>query len=265
LAAACGGSSNSSGDGAAGGAAPDPRFKWVGAYSSYTTGVQYVGGNGVDFTSTMDVYSPAAVGSGGEALVFDFAPPATLAFTSAFSEAAGSAQAAAMGEVATSLAFTSSDYVLTAQSANATTTAQFSYGGSAGDLASDVAMASANGYVTTAIAFDGTERVLAAYADSTAAATYDTVAQTGDVTEIATLTSSIAGSGYAITAFGQVDATTFGVVGTREGSAATHDATTVTLSVGGNDSALTDAQMQGYAVVGGYFSDPLTAVFVLER
>ncbi len=263
LAAACGGGSSSSGDGTA---APDPRFKWVGAYSSYATGVQYVGGNGVDFMSTMDVYSPAAVGSGGEALVFDFTPPATLAFTSAFNEAAGSAQAAAMGEVATSLAFTSSDYVLTAQAANATTTAQFSNGGSAGDLASAVAMASANGYVTTAIAFDGTQRVMAAYADSSAAATYDTTAQTGDVTAIATMATSIAGSGYVITAFGQVDGSIVGVVGTREaGWTATHDAMTVSLSVGGSDSALAAAQTQGYAVVGGYFSDPLTAVFVLER
>jgi hypothetical protein len=245
--------------------APDPRFKWVGAYSSYTTGVQYVGGNGVDFTSAMDVYSPAAVGSGGEALVFDFTPQTGLAFTSAFSEAAGSAQTAAMGEVATSLAFTSSDYVLTAQSANATTTAQFSTGGSAGDLASDVAMASANGYVTTAIAFDGTQRVMAAYADSSVTATYETTAQTGDVTQIATMTNAIAGSGYVISAFGEVDGSNFGVVGTREpGWTATHDAMTVSLAVGGGDSTLAAAQMQGYVVVGGYFSDPLTAVFVLE-
>src|ERR1700735_3948852 len=121
LAAACGGSSSSSDSGASS-PAPDPRFKWVSAYSSYATGVQYVGGNGVDSTSAMDVYSPAAVGSGGEALVFDFTPQAGVAFTSAFTEAAGSAQTAAMGEVATSLAFTSTDYVLTAQSANATTT-----------------------------------------------------------------------------------------------------------------------------------------------
>jgi hypothetical protein len=264
VAAACGGGSGTSSDGASGAPAPDPRFKWVSAYSSYATGVQYVGGNGVDFTSTTNVYSPAAVGSGGEVLVFDFVPQ-PLTFTSAFTQAAGSAQAAAMGEVATSLAFTSTDYVLTAQSANATTTAQFSNGGSAGDLATDVAMASANGYVTTAIAFDGTQRVLAAYADSSVTATYATTAQTGDVTEIATMASAIAGSGYVITAFGQLDATTFGVVGTIEsGWTATHDAMTVSLSVGGSDTALAAAQMQGYVVVGGYFSDPLTAVFVLE-
>ncbi|HEY1552471.1 MAG TPA: hypothetical protein VGG28_31805 [Kofleriaceae bacterium] len=266
LAAACGGGSSGSSDGGSGSAAPDPRFKWVGAYSSYATGVQYVGGNGVDFTSTMDVYSPAAVGSGGEALVFDFTPPPGLAFTSAFSEAAGSAQMQAMTAVATSLAFTSTDVVLTSAMPNATTTAHVANGGSAGDLAGDVATAAASGYVTTAIGFDGTQRVMASYADSSVTATYDTTAQTGDITEIATMASAIAGSAYVITAFGQVDGSNFGMVGAREsGWTATHDAMTVSLAVGGSDGALADAQMQGYVVVGGYFSDPLTAVFVLER
>jgi hypothetical protein len=245
--------------------APDPRFKWVGAYSSFTTGAQYVGGDGVTLSSTASVYSPAAVGSGDEALTFAFTPPTSLSFTSAFGETSGTLAVAA-GMVATSLAFTSSDYVLTTQSANSTTTPTTMSGGSAADLASAVSTAAASGAVTTALGFDGTDRVMLAYADSSVTATYDTTVQTGDITTIGTMATAIAGSGYVITALGQIDGSNFAVVGTREtGSAATHDAMTVTIAAGGADSALAGAQMQGYAVVGGYFSDPLTAMFVLER
>ncbi|HEY1815206.1 MAG TPA: hypothetical protein VGG74_22820 [Kofleriaceae bacterium] len=266
--AACGGGSNSSTDSAAMGTpAPDPRFKWVGAFPSYTTSTELVGGTGVGFGSTTSVFGPAAIGSGGEAVVFDYAPATAVGpFSSGFEEITGTPSALAGSAVATSFGFTGNEVVYTWQGMNATTTMQMYSGGSAGDLMGSVQTAAATGDVTTALAFDGSERVMFAYADSSLSDTYDTTAQTGDVTTIGTMAQAVASGGYVITALGQIDGSNYGVVGTKiTGSAATHDAMVITIAAGGDTTPLATAQMQGYAIVGAYFTDPLTGMFVLER
>jgi hypothetical protein len=266
LAAACGGSSSSS-DGGAGTPAPDPRFKWVGAYSSYTLGAQYVGGNNITLGSTTTVYAPAAVGSGGEALSFSFMPPAALTFMSAYGETGAMLDIAGSDQVVTSLAYTDGYHVVTSQSASATMMSMATTAASATNLVEVVENLGQMNAVTTAIAFDGSTIQVLAYVDSRGSNTYAATVMTCDVTTVGSMTTSLAGDGYVITALGPIDGgSLFGVVGTSIGGSATpHSAMSVTYAVGGDSSALAAAETQGYAVVGGYFSDPLTAVFVLER
>jgi hypothetical protein len=265
--AACGGGSKSSTDSALGPPAPDPRFKWVGAFASYTTATELVGGTGVGFASTTDIFGPAAVGSGGEAAVFEYAPTTPVGpFSSGFEQITGTPSTLAGSAVATSFGFTGDEVVYTWQAMNATTTMQMYSGGGAGNLADAVQTAAATGNVTTALAFDGSELVMFAYADSSLTDTYDTTAETGDVTTIGAMAQAVASGGYVITALGQIDGSNYGVVGTKvTGSAPTHDAMVLSIAAGGSTTALAAAQMQGYAIVGAYFTDPLTAMFVVER
>jgi hypothetical protein len=247
-------------------AAPDPRFKWVGAFPSYATGTEYIGGDNLGFSSMTHVFGPAAVGSGGEAVVFEFAPttPVEL-FSSGFGQDGGSELDFEKG-VMTSACYTGFELSYTWQAANATTMLQIDTGGSAGDLVQAVQAAAASGFVTTALALAGPDWELIEYADSSTSDTYDTTVQTGDITTIAAMAQSVAGSGYVITALGQIDGSNYGVVGTKiVGSAASHDVMVVQVVAAGSTTAIGDAQAQGYAFVGAYFTDPVTAMFVLEH
>jgi hypothetical protein len=262
---ACSGGSSPPADGALP-AAPDPRFKWVGAFPSYSTGTEFVGGDNLGFSSNTQLFGPAAVGSGGEAVGFDYAPTTPVAlFSSGFAQDGGSELDFEKG-VMTSACYTGFELSYTWQAANATTMLQIDTGGSAGDLVQAVQAAAASGFVTTALAFTGQEWEQIAYADSSTSDTYDTTVQTGDITTAGTMAQAVASDGYVITAFGQIDGSTYGVVGTKiVGSAASHDVMVVQVVAAGSTTAIGDAQAQGYAFVGAYFTDPVTAMFVLER
>ena len=247
-------------------AAPDPRFKWVGAFPSYSTGTEFVGGDNLGFSSNTQLFGPAAVGSGGEAVGFDYAPTTPVAlFSSGFAQDGGSELDFEKG-VMTSACYTGFELSYTWQAANATTMLQIDTGVRADDLVQAVQTAAANGFVTTALALAGPDWELIEYADSSTSDTYDTMVETGDVTTIGAMAQAIASDGYVITALGQMDGSNYGVIGTKiAGSAASHEVMVVQVVAAGSTTAIASAQMQGYAIIGAYYADSLTAMFVLEH
>jgi hypothetical protein len=253
---------------------PDPRFKWVDAFSAFTVVTEYDDGNGGFQGIGSAAFGPAAAAdlnatTVAAAIVYVPAIPVEP-LTSGF-ELEGSNEVQTplyAAEVMTSLAFPGNDeFAMTwlEPTGSATFSQQVSSVATADAIDANVGSALAEGYVTTALAYDGSAIDLVSYKSSADTSSYESsVVMAGSASDVLAQAQTLAGGGYIITAFGATDAG-YALVGTRvAGSSTAHDVQLANRQVDGSAFALVDdVAGSGYAIVAGFY-DPV-AVFLLER
>jgi len=245
---------------------PDPDFKWVGAFPSYTaTEVTTVpvSAAGRDPGS---VFAPAAVGSDGSFVTYLFEPTDVMLATQGPDSSiySGPGTAGSTGLV-TSLTFVdATTYVSTTDEPEH----EFAFNISTTSVASfamDVEFVEdMYGPIPTAIAFDGSQAYVFNSMRDVSFRFLTSKALTGSAADIPAMASQLAGSGFIITAFGQLDAApTYGMVGVSADENR-HDAVVAQSFPGtgsGSAMALFDA---GYVPVGGYVSNG-APYFIFEK
>lgn len=265
------------GSGAGSAAVPDARFKWVGAFPSYTVVNSLAGATGTLTAATNGLWMPAHA-DGLEVEAYLVAPDTEVqTFSTALDSARGSGSGFEADEtlqyVITSLGFNGAGAVVTYQGVDETNqgleAANGSGDGSGSELPDFVAAAIGQGYVTTAFGFDGSAAHYVAYANTASTTTYDAQALTGSAADIATMATTLAQGGYIITAFGSLDAATFGMVGTRvSGTTTAREAMVIQNEGSGGGQLVPPTYLaNGWAIVGGYATaDPSFALsWIIER
>ncbi|HEY3808095.1 MAG TPA: hypothetical protein VGL61_36190 [Kofleriaceae bacterium] len=241
-------------------APPDPDFKWVGAFSSYTA---------IEITAPVNqpktgvVFSPAAVGSDGSFITYEFSPTNLLVEGPwPLSYVLADAQNPAELGTPTSMSFAGSGYVVTIDNDLFTTESNYNLATtSVATFVKDFEFTSdETAPIATAIAFDGRQAYVFESERNGEDEFWTSKALTGSADDIPALASQLADAGFVITAFGQLDAVpTYGLIGVGPFPwLYTLDAV-----VAGPGSAI-DMFAAGYVPVGGYVSDGAT-YFIFER
>lgn len=258
-------------------AAPDPRFKWVGAFPALSVLESFGGEAGMTIAASNELWMPANADT-SEFEAYEVVPTVAVdSFSSAIDSPYGSDFSAdfTTQTIITGLGFNATGVVVTYEGApSPASNAGYELSGSAAtgsDFAAYVAAEIGSGFVTTAIGYDGALFHLCAYADTASSAQYEATTLTGSAADVAAMAGALAQSGYIITAFGALDATTYGAVGTRvAGTAASYDARVIPdLGSGsgvGVDQVPPPYLGSGYAIVGSYtVAEPFNVWWIIER
>jgi hypothetical protein len=244
---------------------PDPDFKWVGAFPSYTA---------TEVTGPMAgkagfVFAPAAVGSDGSFVTYEFTP-ANVVLQTAAPDSELFAEMGTPGAIGlvTSLSYVDGGYVATVDDPEILTFETSVSTTSVATFAADVEFVNdMYSPIPTAIAFDGSQ---AHVFESSRNVTFDFLtskALTGSASDIPSMVSQLADTGFIITAFGQLDGTpTFGAVGVYSppSDKISRDAVVAQSFPGTGSGSATALFAAGYVPVGGYVSNGAT-YFIFEK
>lgn len=254
-------------------AAPDPRFKGVGAYAAYSSHGYEISSYGIGFTLSHSLFTPTATNPTDPrdlTWAYEFsATDKTFAPVESHYDLIGTSQIALLGEfersrILTSLDFTTDAFAMTSTATDASPSIT-THVGSTADLAALTAWvtgAAAQGQVTTAVAYDGTAIEVVAYASD--ATPYDVSVVSADATTVQAQAQALASAGYIIAAFGRLDASHYALVGTRTSSAAPARSIMIAGYIDSSMPAM-DLLAQGYAIVGGYVDASAAPRFILEK
>lgn len=271
-------------DAAAGDAAlpdpPDLRFKFVGAFPESSPQIWVGDPLGAIGTAPGFMWSPTAWEAVDSSFLFKgyifgpptMQPPATSILAGDTNDDIDAGlETAEHKYVLTSLAFTSAGWGYTGTAPSVGYLAD-SYdvvthsSDTADELVDQVFRDADLGLITTAIGFDGTHIRYASYRLHGDTQTYLMTVRTGPPEDLAAMLQELGSRGEYITAFGQVDATNYAIVGTRI-SGATPPRSVAIAPDKAPDGSITAGELiaQGYVVVGAYFDASDTAQFLLEK
>jgi hypothetical protein len=247
---------------------PDPNFKWVGAFPSYTATEMLSVPNPNDIRNPGTVFAPAAVGSDGSFISYAFLPTnVLLPVATPYSSIDAALDTSPELGLVTSLTYVNgSDASYVATTDNPYSQQSFQLGvstTSTATFASDVAFVEdMYSPIPTAVAFDGSQAYVFKSEREPPLAFLNSKGLIGSADDIPALASQLAGSGYVITAFGQLDdVPTYGLVGVY--GPATDAIVAQSFPGTGTGSAI-ELFAAGYVPVGGYVQNGAT-YFIFEK
>jgi hypothetical protein len=255
-------------------AAPDIRLKWTDAFLPGYKIVSESGGAG-EISETVVPVAPAIIGTPANSTsVFLFYgsyrpvdPVASYGENYALPDHQADLDELAGSAVLTSLDLSNGQFIATAMSSSAQADSAPTVGTSTPEsLNADVAADAAAGRIATAVAADGSgsDILVYSYSRSDQATPYESVAVIAAEADVGEVASQLAGSGYALTAFGKASSTdrTYALVGTR--LTAGSDPLGMLVVYDEFAEGIPGALDEGFVPVGAYFAADGTQVWLFE-
>ena len=245
---------------------PYPEFKWVGAFPSYTATEVFDAQVPIDGRDPGSVIAPAAVGSDGSFVAYEF--EAANGFRPSLEPASWlfleNKRPDDLG-LLTSLTYVAGSYLATTDNPQTPTFVGGFSTTSTATFATDVEFtADAYAPIPTALAFDGSRAsVFTSRRTATTCDYLTSKALTGSADDIPAMASQLAGSGFIITAFGQLDAVpTYGMIGVS--TETPRDVVVAQSFPGTGSGSAIELFAEGYVPVGGYVSNG-APYFIFEK